>query len=111
MNRLFVYGIFLDVENRFHYGMSNPEYAVVPDYVTRQCGMGIVEAVKVDGLGLGLTGFTVDVKPLKWPDIDRLEASYDRIVVRTLDGEDVYMYVAKDQELNEGNTIYLEEEE
>lgn len=90
-DRLFVYGIFLDWENRVEYGMSNPEYTTVLDYAT--FGGGIVEAVHIPGLGLSLTGLAVDMNPDGWQRLDQLEYGYDRVIVTTTDGERVYMYV------------------
>lgn len=97
INRLFVYGIFLDEINRDHYGMSNPEYATVKGYAT--FGNQIVQAVPIDGVAnLALTGLTVDVDPAHWNKIDQLEGGYDRELVITTDGEELYMYVAKSGE-------------
>lgn len=93
MNRLFVYGIFLGEERRRNYGMSNPKYSTVKGFVT--AGEHIVEAVRVDIEQLALTGLTVDVDPAYWTRIDALEYGYDRILVETTMGEEVYMYAQK----------------
>lgn len=106
LNKLFVYGIFLDARMRDAYSMSEPEYEVVPGYVTRQCGGSIVEAVEVPSdLRLGLTGLLVTVDPhdgkhgrnSTWKRLDILEGGYDRIIVTTESGERAWMYVAKEQ--------------
>ena len=90
MDKLFVYGIFLDERNRNAYGMSNPHYATVAGYIT--IGSRIVQAVRADGLGAALTGLLVDVEPDQWPRIDMLESGYDRITITTTDGIEAYMY-------------------
>jgi gamma-glutamylcyclotransferase (GGCT)/AIG2-like uncharacterized protein YtfP len=93
MNKLFVYGIFLDEGNRQAYGMSNPVYATVKDYVT--FGHSIVRAAPVaKENGASLTGLLVDVNPEKWADIDDLEYGYRRTMVTTTRGEKAYMYAA-----------------
>lgn len=94
-NRLFVYGIFLNEGNRIHYGMTNPCYGTVPGYIT--VGHHIVEAYRVDDPRIALTGLTVDVNPKDWDRIDVLEGGYDRNVVVTDTGEEVYMYTAKEE--------------
>lgn len=92
--KLFVYGIFLGEMQRNAYGMSNPHYATVPDYVT--IGGIIVEAVKVDKkFGCALTGLIVDVDPQYWEMLDRLESGYTREIVETTDREKVFMYVGR----------------
>lgn len=102
MNRLFVYGIFLDENMRNAYGMSNPRYATVKDYVTY--GGSIVTAYKQEGAGLSLTGLLVDVNPYEmgrrglkdnWARLDALEGGYERIEVETLGGDKAYMYAGK----------------
>lgn len=93
MDRLFVYGIFLNDYNREAYGMSNEAYATVKDFLT--VGDRIVEAVYVPDVGLALTGLTVDVDPTHWDDIDRLESNYDRVIVSTTGGEKLNMYTRK----------------
>ena len=91
-NRLFVYGIFLAQPTRDSYGMTNAQYATVPDFAT--FGGHIVQAAYIEGAGnLQLTGLTVDVDPANWTRLDRLESGYDRVIVTTTMGEDVYMYV------------------
>lgn len=101
--RLFVYGIFLDEERRRYYGMTNPEYATVPDYCTY--GTYIVEAVYAPKRGLALTGLIVDMPAFvmddkgktvdNWAELDALEYNYRRKTVTTSDGEEVWMYVEK----------------
>lgn len=83
VNRLFVYGIFLDEGNRRYYGMSNPEYAVVKGYKTVLKGRNnIVEAV-VDP-SAALTGLIVRLSnDYDWRALDRLERGYMRIKVLT----------------------------
>lgn len=94
LNRLFVYGIFLDELNRELFGMSNPEYTTVRGYAT--VGNNIVEAVKDSRYTL--TGLVVDVDPKRWSAIDALESGYNRIKVLTTDNEFVYMYEGKGYE-------------
>jgi len=91
-DKLFVYGIFLDEENRKDYGMSNPQYTTVPGYLT--VGSYIVKAVQTDNTSVALTGLLVDIDPAMWPSIDSLEAGYDRIKVRDVAGNIAYMYAA-----------------
>ena len=93
MNKLFVYGIFLSEHNRLAYGMANPVYATVKDYIT--VGNVIVQAIKVPSIGAALTGLVVDVDPTRWGDIDSLEAGYARVIIKTTDGQFAYMYTAK----------------
>lgn len=93
-NRLFVYGIFLDERTRQAYGMSDPEYDTVLDYTTY--GHHIVTAYKQKKSGLALTGLVVEVDPKRWADIDRLEAGYDRIKVKTTSGVTSWMYAGKE---------------
>lgn len=93
-NRLFVYGIFLGQRMRDMYGMTNPVYATVPGYAT--FGHHIVQAVAIpEARNLELTGLTVDVDPEQWDRIDALEAGYRRALVKTSNGEQVYMYTAR----------------
>jgi hypothetical protein len=95
MEKLFVYGIFLGEANRLIYGMTNPRYAVVPDYATVLINRRIVEAVPVPPeVGTGLTGLLVDIDPSQWDDLDKLEAGYKRIMVTTTDGVPAHMYAA-----------------
>lgn len=114
MNRLFVYGIFLDQSRRDSYGMFGAHYATVKGYATR--GGSIVEAVPA--LGYTLTGMIVDVsdKVLEeqyesrgswevtgleevdtWKKLDELEHGYDRIEIVTTGGDKAFMYVAKER--------------
>lgn len=93
-NRLFVYGIFLNESNRTSYGMTNPQYATVAGYAT--FGGHIVQAVPIENAGrLALTGLTVDIDPTCWAKTDSLEGGYDRALVTTDTGEELYMYTAK----------------
>lgn len=102
--QLFVYGIFLDEDNRKRYGMTNPEYDTVPDFVT--FGDHIVSAAPVgEGMNVQLSGLVVDVDPDFWPDIDALEGGYERIIVETNSHGQAFMYAAP------GTLAELEEEE
>jgi gamma-glutamylcyclotransferase (GGCT)/AIG2-like uncharacterized protein YtfP len=92
INRLFVYGIFLDAHNRLAYGMSNPCYTTVNGWAT--VGSGIVQAVKAP-YEYALTGLIVDVDPTQWESLDRLEGGYQRILVTTVDNEWAYMYAER----------------
>lgn len=92
-NKLFVYGIFLDQSDRDAYGMTNPQYATVKDYLT--VGSYIVQATHVPGIGLALTGLLVDMNPAGWQELDMLEGAYDRVRVSTTMGKRAWMYVAK----------------
>lgn len=110
-NKLFVYGIFLSEDTRKTYGMTNPRYATVLDYVTTGCGDSIVGAKKLGHKydqpryeRYELSGLIVNVPPKRitpqgvvsnWERLDRLEGAYDRKMVRTTDGEQCWMYVAK----------------
>lgn len=94
MNKLFVYGIFLSDSNRIAYGMRNPCYDAVLDYATY--GGCIVTAYKQEDTGLSLTGLVVDVDPDRWGDIDRLEGSYDREIITTVNGVQAYIYAGRD---------------
>jgi gamma-glutamylcyclotransferase (GGCT)/AIG2-like uncharacterized protein YtfP len=91
MNKLFVYGIFLDEYMRENYGMTNPKYATVLDYAT--FGGNIVMAVKIPKNNLSLTGLLVDMNPDKWEDLDRLEGGYRRVRINTTNNQEAYMYV------------------
>ena len=90
LNKLFVYGIFLDEFFRNKYGMSFSEYATVKDYATIPIRGHIVAAVPLKGYDL--TGLVVRVDPKYWSSIDRLESAYERIKVQTSSGE-TWMYV------------------
>lgn len=103
MNRLFVYGIFLDESARQRYGMKNPRYATVKGFAT--VGGQIVEAVADERYTL--TGLLVDADPTYWARLDSLEWGYDRMLVKTtteewneltgrLETVWAYMYVAKE---------------
>lgn len=100
-DKLFVYGIFLSQRTRDGYGMKNPVYAVVPDYTTVHRGGSIVKAVKVLDAGLGLTGLLVDLPIENWEKLDDLEHGYERIKVKTIDGEEAYMYAAPRSDASE----------
>ena len=91
VEKLFVYGIFLDECNREYYGMENPSYDTVPGYIT--IGGTIVKAVQSDIPRVALTGLLVDVPTRKLPAIDQLEVGYDRIKVMTTSGFVAFMYV------------------
>lgn len=84
--KLFVYGIFLDKKNREWYGMSNPVYDTVINYVT--IGDIIVHAEEKIGYGYALTGLLVDMDVSGWERLDRLESGYDRIKIVTTSGEE-----------------------
>ena len=73
--------------------MTNPKYNTVYNYAT--FGDGIVEAVYIPRIGLSLTGLTVDMPIRYLKSLDQLEGGYDRELVKTTDGESVYMYVGK----------------
>lgn len=90
LNKLFVYGIFLDKANRNAYGMTNPEYATVKNYAT--FGSIIVQAVHIPDINLCLTGLLVDMNEYKWGALDALEGGYRRIVITTTEGKKAYMY-------------------
>jgi gamma-glutamylcyclotransferase (GGCT)/AIG2-like uncharacterized protein YtfP len=92
-NKLFVYGIFLGQDMRVKFGMTNPQYATVRDYLT--IGGQIVQARKVLGCGLSLTGLLVDVDPKYWASLDSLEAGYDRRRVTTTSGSEAWIYTSK----------------
>src|SRR4051812_7599639 len=89
VDKLFVYGIFLDENNRNGYGMRNPRYATVADYIT--IGGDIVTAYRVPEIRASLTGLVVDMPSDRWADLDALEAGYNRIQVNTSRGK-TYMY-------------------
>lgn len=107
MSKLFVYGIFLSENMREQYGMQYPRYAVVNGYKTVLVARDIVEAIP-DKTG-ALTGLIVDVpKEIEYEGItgeryitdtferlDRLERAYNRVRVVTTQGEECFMYVAK----------------
>lgn len=93
MDRLFVYGIFLDEGQRRGFGMVNPRYATVLDYAT--VGHRIVQAVHIPGAGLALTGLLVDMPNSNWEELDALEGGYERIVIRTTSGYEAYMYAER----------------
>lgn len=96
MERLFVYGIFLDEDSRLAYGMRYPQYATVRGYATVEAiGSGyIVEAIKVSE-SFCLTGLLVYVPSSNLRMLDALEGAYDRERVQTTSGVDCWMYVAK----------------
>lgn len=117
LEKLFVYGIFLDKQNRTRYGMSSPAYDTVKDYIT--CGDHIVQAFAVPHyMQASLTGLVVNVSPTiarkyeewdgelrktitrdytvdTWDSLDALEAGYDRIKIKTISGVEAWMYVAQ----------------
>lgn len=89
--KLFVYGIFLDGDNRARYEMTNPSYDTVPGYLT--VGHHIVSAVRTDENSVALTGLLVDVPDKIFPYLDSLEAGYYRVKVNTSGGTEAFMYV------------------
>lgn len=106
MGKLFVYGIFLDQHAREQYGMTGEHYATVRDYAT--IGGKIVAAIKANGYCL--TGLVVDVPEKRyyppaperpdyeldnWQSLDSLESGYDRVKIKTTDGEKCWLYVAR----------------
>lgn len=97
VNRLFVYGIFLNEDNRAVYNMTNPRYAVVKGYKTVFIQppkvIGAVKSTSTDVL----SGLLVNIDPRYWRAIDMLEQGYDRILIRTTLGEEAYMYVEKER--------------
>lgn len=93
MDKLFVYGIFLDEYQRAVYGMGQPRYAVVEGYKTRLIVRNIVEAVP-DKSG-ALTGLIVELPASNFETLDSLERGYDRIKVKTTSGTEAFMYVAR----------------
>ena len=96
MNKLFVYGIFIDEYHRNNYGMTNPRYDVVLDYATVRAYGDIVQAIPASSyFGVALTGLVVDVDPNYWGRIDQLEQGYERIKVKTERGVQTYMYVGQ----------------
>ncbi len=88
--QLFVYGIFLDEDNREHYGMTNPRYDTVQGFIT--VGGSIVQAVPSTTFGASLTGLVVDIPTENLHRVDLLEMGYDRIKVETNSGVDAFMY-------------------
>lgn len=96
VEKLFVYGIFLDEYNRSHYGMEFPSYDTVPDYIT--VGGTIVRAIKLEGYGASLTGLLVDIPTKRLPSVDALEAGYARIKVKTSGGIEAFMYASPSEE-------------
>lgn len=96
MNKLFVYGIFLDKRTRDAYGMGeHVVYTTVLDYAT--FGHGIVTAHKMpSGYGYSLTGLLVDIpEGFDWDRLDALERGYERIIVTTTDRYNAYMYAGR----------------
>ena len=98
VEKLFVYGIFLDESTRDRYGMENPSYDTVPGYIT--VGNHIVSATKSDVYGVSLTGLLVDIPTRNLPSVDVLESGYARIIVDTSGGFEAFMYAAKGEEEN-----------
>jgi hypothetical protein len=107
LDRLFVYGIFLDESKREQYGMYSPYYATVEGYATVGLGYGniIVEAIPVREGNFVLTGMIVRVATRgtnifgmqvnSWAMLDALEAGYKRELITTTEGEEAWMYVAR----------------
>lgn len=96
VEKLFVYGIFLDEYNRKHYGMEFPSYDTVSNYIT--IGGIIVRAIKLNGWKASLTGLLVDVPTNRLSAIDALEAGYARIKVKTTSGIEAFMYAEPSDE-------------
>ena len=102
IDKLFVYGIFLNEANRNAYKLSNPRYDTVPGYIT--IGDIIVQAVKVDcAEQVALTGLTVDFDKDFLHNIDTLETGYDRAIIKTNHGHSAFMYVSKQNEIENFN--------
>lgn len=101
MNKLFVYGIFLDEGMRKSYGMTNPDYGTVKDYAT--FGDYIVKAVHIPNSKLSLTGLLVDVDPKYWDALDKLERAYSRVIINvdTGMGEPIQAYIYKNKEIKQ----------
>lgn len=95
--KLFVYGIFLGESNRQTYGMTNPQYATVPGYIT--VGGQIVQAQPVQSQDVALTGLLVDMGSTRWQGLDALEGGYDRVKVKTTTGVEAFMYVTPQSKL------------
>ena len=93
LNKVFVYGIFLDEDSRKAYGMTNPEYATVQGYAT--FGHYIVQAERVKNTEACLTGLICDIQPDKWGNLDKLERGYDREVITTTAGDRAWIYVRR----------------
>ena len=92
IEKLFVYGIFLDEMNREFYGMEYPSYDTVQGFIT--VGNHIVRAIPSSMMNACLTGLLVDVPTRQLASLDALEAGYDRIKVKTTGGFDAFMYAA-----------------
>lgn len=106
MSKLFVYGIFLDQHARDSFGMTGEHYATVRDYAT--VGGKVVAATRADGYCL--TGLVVDMPDTRevhwsrhdeptridnWQGLDFLESGYERVKIKTTDGEKCWLYVAR----------------
>ncbi len=114
VEKLFVYGIFLQDYNRERYGMEFPSYDTVSGYVT--VGDIIVQAITSDIVGASLTGLLVDIPTRNFPKLDILEAGYHRVKVKTNSGMEAYMYVQPQAILENHSTFnyrqeYYEQEE
>jgi len=103
VEKLFVYGIFLDEYNRKRYGMEDPSYETVPGYIT--VGGHIVQAVPSDVEGASLTGLLVSIPTRNLPNLDMLEGGYDRVKVTTIGGFEAFMYVKPQYELENYSTF------
>lgn len=91
--KFFFYGIFLSEHQRKSMGIHGPaKYATVLDYATY--GQEIVMAHFQADAGLSLTGLVIDVPSHVIPALDALEFGYKRKQLKTVQGEQVYMYVA-----------------
>lgn len=94
-DRLFVYGIFLDKAARKRFGMTNAFYTTVQHYAT--FGHSIVTARKMPSdKWYSLSGMIVDIDPVYWDELDALERGYDRVIVKTTDAGQAWMYIGKE---------------
>ena len=98
VNKLFVYGIFLDANTREFYGMGNGvTYATVRGYAT--FGGYIVKACKMPWDRYTVTGLLITLPDgFNWEPVDALEGGYERIIVTTTDKTNAYMYAGRDYE-------------
>jgi len=107
VNRLFVYGIFLNERTGDIFDLRYVDYAIVRDMATRADGPGsIVQAVPAPGLAL--TGLVVEVPEENWQRLDRLERGYKRIEVDTSEGP-AWMYASEECEGENHNPHWWKE--
>jgi len=83
--------------------MEDPIYETVPGYIT--VGGHIVQAVPSDVEEASLTGLLVSIPARNLPNLDMLEAGYDRVIVKTTGGVDAFMYVRPQDELENHSTF------